>query len=70
MKAEVDSFAPGRSIPSLQLKAEVLNQQQAQKLEYLLRLNGAREPKNKFLVEVGLPRITRGVSAWFITCYC
>ncbi len=62
MKTEVDLFAPGRFIPSLQLKAEVLNQQQAaQKLKYMLRLNGAREPKNTFLVD--LPRTTRGVSA-------
>ncbi len=67
MKAEVDSFAPGSSIPSFQLTAKVLNQQQAQKLKYLLRLNGAKEPNNKFLVEVGLPRTTRGM---IITCYC
>ncbi len=57
----MDSFAPHRSIPSLQLKAKVLNQQQASELEYWLTLNGAREPNNQFLVEVSLPRTTQGV---------
>ncbi len=62
MKVNVDSFAPGSCISSLQLKAKVLNQQYAPELEYLVILNGAREPNNQFLVEVSLPRTTRGVS--------
>ncbi len=58
----MDSFAPRKNIPSFQLKAKVLNQQKALELEYWLRLNGAKEPKNKFLVEVSLPRTIQGVS--------
>ncbi len=50
----MDSFKPRTYVPSLQLKAKVLRRDEAQDLSYVLNLIGAREPKNKLLVEVEL----------------
>ncbi len=57
---EVDSFKPRTSVPSLQLKAKVLNRGEMQDLSYVLNLIGAKEPKNKLLVEVEPPEDTHG----------
>ncbi len=57
----MDSFEPDTNIPSLQLKAKVLNQQQVQELEYVLKLKGAKKPKNELLVEVELQETTHGM---------
>ncbi len=48
----MDSFKPRTCVPSLQLKAKVLRREEVQDLSYVLNLIGAREPKNKLLVEV------------------
>ncbi len=48
----MDSFKPRTCVPSLQLKAKVLRRDEVQDLSYVLYLIGAREPKNKLLVEV------------------
>ncbi len=48
----MDSFKPRTCVPSLQLKAKVLHREEVQDLSYVLNLIGAREPKNKLLVEV------------------
>ncbi len=56
-RGDVDSFNPGTSaFPSLQLKARVLRpEEEVQYFRYVLNLIGAREPKNKLLVEVDPP---------------
>ncbi len=56
----MDSFKPGKNVPSLQLKAKVLRREEVQDLSYVLNLIGAREPKNKLLVEVEPPDNTDG----------
>ncbi len=48
----MDSFKPRTCVPSLQLKAKVLRREEVQDLSYVLNQIGAREPKNKLLVEV------------------
>ncbi len=60
-RKELDSFKPCTSVPCLQLKATVLHCGEVQDLSYLLNLVGAKEPKNKLLVEVKLLRNTHGI---------
>ena len=56
----MDSFKPRTSVPSLQLKAKVLHREVVQDLSYILNLIGAKEPKNKLLVEVEVAKDTHG----------
>ncbi len=62
----MDSFKPRTSVPSLQLKAKVLRNEEVQDLAYVLTLIGAKEPKNKLLVEVEPPENTHGKSTFLI----
>ncbi len=64
----MDSFKPHTSVPSLQLKAKVLRNEEVQDLAYVLTLIGAKEPQNKLLVEASVepPENTHGKSTFLI----
>ena len=51
-KAEVDSFKPGKRIPSCRLKAEWTMQSNPSRLTYDLTLQGARPPSNYLKIDL------------------
>ena len=48
----MDSFNPGQRIPSLQLRAKPVRNENIPELLYEINLQGAREPNNVMLIEI------------------
>ncbi len=51
-KEEVDLFKERKRIPSFQLMAKVIHQEEISEFTYILSLNGAKEPINRLLLVV------------------
>ena len=51
-KAEVDSFKPGKRIPSCHIKAEWTKQSKPPRLKYTVTLQGAKQPSNYFNIDL------------------
>lgn len=52
MKSVVDKFKPGKGIPHCQLLARVVDPSKREPLQYLVNLEGAKEPYNVFTIHI------------------
>ena len=59
MKKKVDSFEPGKMIPSCQLSAEFLSSlRKVPSLKHHIKLLGAKEPYDSFLIKPPIATLT------------
>ena len=60
-KKEVDSFSPGRRIPSCQLKAQWTKKSKPSQFTHKVTLEGAKEPSNYFCIDFDCDSTTPGI---------